>query len=288
MNLVEELRKVANPSNHGCFLCDTAYNLGADDNGGCNTCMNTMNQIADLIEKYYFQKPRFEDGEVVRFDDEFVDAIGEIDIVECISFDRYGYNLYGENGCAVYQWDASVKRPVREVYDANNVIINVGDIVWFDNSPNDTKFRVQEIADRVRIIAPNDFTGIGQFVDGDKLTHIHPVLDFDGVPIKVGDTVYGIKRPIEYVVSKVVPNDDNSYVYFENGEWEFSYFLTHRKPDTQEDIYADIIEQYRDGVCPQEPPFTRDKCRDLCTCNSCLAERIMETCDRQRELDSRQ
>lgn len=100
------------------------------------------NELADEIEKYYFPRPLFEDGEPVQFGD-YVD---ELNGVEKFIFMR------SCGGCCQMQ-DADgnmltvftggfVKRPKPKVLDADGVEINVGDTVWSLN--DSTKWEVTE------------------------------------------------------------------------------------------------------------------------------------------------
>ena len=59
MNLVEVLRNADH--NNVCLCLDIEEKLDIKFDGcGCDTCENTFNAIADLIERYYFKKPLFE------------------------------------------------------------------------------------------------------------------------------------------------------------------------------------------------------------------------------------
>lgn len=74
------------------------------------------------------------------------------------------------------------------------------------------------------------------------------VLDADGVPIKVGDTVYHEVDGSELtVVGFRDEKEDGEVMVDVEGKWfcvrQFS--LTHRKPDTQEAINADLEEAFR-------------------------------------------
>lgn len=129
-------------------------------------------------------------------------------------------------------------------------------------------------------------------IHGERVKRPEPeVLAADGLPIKVGETVYGTGR--EQDVYKVTSMDKSKA----QGRFAVECIgnggetcmvdpsqLTHTPPDTQERLDAEIISDYRDSICPQLEPYTREYCTNKCYCDSCLAERIMEQCDRQREL----
>ena len=65
------------------------------------------------------------------------------------------------------------------------------------------------------------------------------VLDADGVPIKVGDTVWFTEYGAQRTVSSIDTSDALAEVWFTNGLYAHPSFLTHRKPDTQQAIDED-------------------------------------------------
>lgn len=122
--------------------------------------------------------PRFEDGELVKFGDEFVNVHGAANTAHRIIIGKEGYVFNaGFNSKSCRKYGEPVKRPEPEVLDA------------------------------------------------------------DGVPIKVGDTVWPVRGGKEGTVWKIVSNSvmlEDSGVVFSSG------MLTHRKPDTQEAIDEDM------------------------------------------------
>ena len=119
------------------------------------------------------------------------------------------------------------------------------------------------------------------------------VLDADGVPIKVGDTVYGTGREQHvYEVIRLVANPNNRFNVTckdMNDQEEClcdSSMLTHCKPDTQEAIDADAAKrpcQYfgtqKCRECPQGHVDGSDVDYDEC----CIAQ-IRDLLKRQRKL----
>lgn len=96
-----------------------------------------------------------------------------------------------------------VKRPA--VLAADNEPLEVGQTVWMTDSP--TAFVVDDIMTR------EDGATVVHLKDGawnlpQYLTHKRPVLDADGVPIKVGDTVWSIDGDGPLTVESVRPDDD--------------------------------------------------------------------------------
>lgn len=88
---------------------------------------------------------------------------------------------------------------------------------------------------------------------GESETPIQPkVLDADGIEIKPGETLYytdetslsGEMRVIKSVNTKKDPNDSyhdgKPWVEFISGGWDFAHLLTHKKPETLQDVIEDI------------------------------------------------
>lgn len=127
-----------------------------------------------------------------------------------------------------------------------------------------------------------------------------PVLDADGVPIKVGDIVYlaDDDGSVEFMVEGLPKPDAYQAVQVFSGNLHTSYDpprLTHKRPDTQESIEMDAllpaIQYWRcegspcsecparvDGKTPAERYGTPDDC-DLAM--------VLDLLRRQRELDAR-
>ena len=168
--------------------------------------------------------PRFEDGELVKFGDEFINN-GRVEEVD-------GLHVYNDEiylNFAEYKYGEPVKRPEPEVLDA------------------------------------------------------------DGVPIKVGDTVWNISTGKKYEVLKL-PRKGSYQSVMVRGEDGADGFdpdrLTHRKPDTQEAINADAAKrscQYfgtqKCRECPQGHVDGSDVDYDEC----CIAQ-IRDLLERQRKL----
>lgn len=104
-------------------------------------------------------------------------------------------------------------------------------------------------------------------VDGPHLKRPEPeVLDADGVPIKVGDTVWNVESGKRYEVLKLPAK--NSYqsiaVRGEDGTDGFDpTCLTHRKPDTQESIDADAMFLVSESFFDQRRDEFKDRVFDL-------------------------
>ena len=71
------------------------------------------------------------------------------------------------------------------------------------------------------------------------------VLDADGVPINVGDTVYVVEKNITTPIGnkEVVESIERGIVFTDQGGWEGAS-LSHKEPDTLERIYADTRKTF--------------------------------------------
>lgn len=166
----------------------------------CINCIGRLaSELADTIEAEQAERqlpegiewPRFEDGELVKFGDEYVAYTGEARTVERVSF------ISGETFVNGISRDKPMKRPEPEVLDA------------------------------------------------------------DGVPIKVGDTVYTPQRK-----ALVVLRLDAPYVWSKEGLTRADY-VTHRKPDTQEAINHDAMLMISESFFDQRRDEFEDRVFDL-------------------------
>ena len=123
------------------------------------------------------------------------------------------------------------------------------------------------------------------------------VLDADGVPIHVGDTVYSQDGKSFTVQEIMVDYDDDERTVF-CGEyhkgfkvWRIATDLTHKQPDTLERIEEDAIKMYNDywgcgdidcHCCPVEVDGKRP-CDRYAT-DGCGAAQNLDLLRRQREL----
>lgn len=201
--------------------------------------------------------PRFEDGELVWFGDEYVNAKGNVSTLRTIVIkdcrDLLGGGYYwklGKGNCAVMVKNGErIKRPT--VLAADGKPLEVGQTVW--RVTDGMSAEVERI---------NGATG---FIDSDGtpfearyFTHQRPVLDAYGVPINEGDTVWHIETGREYVV--VEPSYGETAVvrlakYDDaDGEQYTPEQLTHTKPEP-----PDSWEKWREDFI--KPPCVY--CRDI-------------------------
>ena len=117
------------------------------------------------------------------------------------------------------------------------------------------------------------------------------VLDADGVPIKVGDTVYGVESGREVKVMNITADIQYSISTEDARGLKWRYepkSITHRKPDTQEAIDADAEKDPCDyfgmmgktcGSCDVFEKFNNGYISDVC-----YSEQTKDLLRRQRKL----
>lgn len=113
------------------------------------------------------------------------------------------------------------------------------------------------------------------------------VLDADGVPIKVGDTVWAIYDGRKHVIKAVCSDgslhpemvtDDGCMVEYEKGLWDFAKKVTHEQPDSWERLEEDA----RKTACAYAPaPCNED---GLTTCDGCPFLKS-ESCSNEMTID---
>lgn len=180
----------------------------------CKTCAaGLMDELADAIEAeraHAVSKalsgaepqlpagviwPRFEDGELVNFGDEFLNNRDNTATVTRIALSEKHFTINKGQGRICKTYGNRIKRPEPEVLDA------------------------------------------------------------DGVPIKVGDMVYhGHHVPLE--VTKVCA--DGVWLNLINGKAEVRvdpHTLTHRKPDTLESIFSEMVSAIESEGCVDLAPY---------------------------------
>lgn len=136
--LVERLRDLQNDDCAYVNQCGLARAVGVEHcitkhDYGCNACLNeTIQAIADTIEREYLPRPRFEDGEPVQFGDKFESAgtVGTVDYILKGNVEGCVIGRKEDSGCVTYPNGKRVKRPEPEVLDADGVPIHKGDTVY--------------------------------------------------------------------------------------------------------------------------------------------------------------
>lgn len=123
-------------------------------------------------------------------------------------------------------------------------------------------------------------------------------LGADGLPIKVGETVWNIFSGIEGIIKALNLNGESTaYVEWRDGRWSPGVLcdrLTHTPPDTQERIDADARKDTSDywkcwGIDCEERPSIVDgsKPYERYGASSCRKAMTIDLLRRQREMDER-
>lgn len=266
----------------GEFSCKDfmAYEFGIGSpckhpRSGLDCYADMFERIADRIDAERalpdgMEWPRFEDGELVRIGDE-VEYKGETMRVYLATLDADGWALWcsreGIDGRLSGSFGERVKRPAPKVLDADGAPIEVGDVVYYDGEPH--PLTVVGIT-RDGKDALIDANGEESCVEGGRPQDFShdapkPVLDTDGVPIKVGDVVYFVADDdgaltVECIdVSGEKPVVD--LVHSDGrGTWHLvdPEKLTHERPDSWERIEEDAKLAPRDYLekCGMNPEKT--------------------------------
>lgn len=263
--------------------------LGIDCNEEtCRDCMiKMMTAIADRIDAERaipdgVEWPRFEDGEIVNVGDE-VEYKGETMRVYLATFDADGWALWcsreGIDGRLSGSYGERVKRPAPKVLDADGVEIRKGDVLYSVETGDCVTVGSIELGN------PWFATTDGALKHCAKFTHQRPVLDADGAPIEVGDTVYfvdGDARPL--TVERIDANGGEPAVDLVYAGQILSWHsvnpdkLTHERPDSWEKLEEDA----RKTACNYAPaPRNED---GLITCDGCPFQKS-ESCSNEMTID---
>ena len=121
------------------------------------------------------------------------------------------------------------------------------------------------------------------------------VLDADGVPIKVGDTVWATYNGCKHIVMAVCSDgslhpesatEDGCMVEYEKGMWDFAKKVTHEQPDSWEKLENDAKKTscgYASAPRDENGLTTCEGCRFQKT-ESCSQERRLEVLKRAKKL----
>lgn len=219
--------------------------------------------LADEIERYYIPRPRFESGEPIDWNEgENIDWIetrfGEdIDLQWTINaVSKEGVPLAyaarsNEIRAIAKMKDGFVVRKQPKVYDADGVEINIGDKLW---NLDTGSYGIIDSIDSTSCDKEKVFVrGVNENGDQvfnkcpEKLTHKEPLLDADGVPIKVGDTVW--RKELK---CKVIGIKNSVCVQSMNGGtfWIEPTKLTHKEPDSLEKVIESMVAYSGEYVMP--------------------------------------
>lgn len=181
--------------------------------------------------------PRYEDGEPVLIGGEFMGKDGKTYTAKQIQFIGKCFSLYDfcdRNPQFNAFYGERVKRPAPKVLDVDGAEIRVGDEVWSVNTG--MRYTVEKVTgESIRIELRSEIgTKVSLFPI--QLTHQRPVFDADGVPIKVGDTVYEVGENYMPLIVSCLP-EPGAYravkVVYPSGAFTSldPERLTHTKPE---------------------------------------------------------
>lgn len=243
----------------------------------CKDCGKVMikkvGETLEIVEKIYdAEGASIEIGDIVYCDDDPEPfRVASFDDSEHIRLTL----VKDPNSILLYTMKSSHLSHKRPILDADGVPINVGDVVYsVPVNVNDVIYFTLEKGKAYTVVCIETNGGkylvdIAEVKDGwpvysvspENLTHEQPtpeVLDADGMPIKIGDTVWTIYDGCKYVVSAVSPHGSKKYrirtadpiVEYEEGKWDFAKKVTHKRPDSweklEEDIYHLVTKGYLD------------------------------------------
>ena len=278
--------------------------------------------LHEYVDRCFIPRPRFEDGEPVQMGDEIAIGGGSIDVNEAVMLlDGSGYRLLHSTDVSASAIEDRVKRPAPEVLGADGLPLNEDDTVY-GTGREQHRYTVQvpysineEVGKRFCVQCYDHDEGNITWCDPSMLTHERPVLGADGLPIKVGETVWltdegnahigsvnfkagprshglccvEVGEPLTVLgIKPKVRRNDHRFVAFDHhaSPWCDASWLTHTPPETQERIDADAAKvacnyfQHDGNYCEECPVYDRKGLR----CNEAM---ILDLLRRQRELDKR-
>lgn len=221
--------------------------------------------------------PKFEDGEPVMIGDEATNNKNQRFTVKRIEFWHgkwmlndsvtEGHYLNGKSG-------KRVKRPAPKAPGADGMEIKVGDRIYSIENGNSYTVRSINGSGTIELKGFNDKGWSPKY-----FTHMQPVIDADGVLIKVGDTVWHHSGFAHGVVTSIDAGSPMGTVRYVNGGVEFrdaAKDLTHTRPDSWERLEEDA----------EKNPF--DYCKDvghrLDTCENSEAYKARDIVRRAKKL----
>ncbi len=136
--LKEIIKEAGTEGDFACDLCESLYGFGCTkrDHGGRdeNCDEDLANELNKAIDCEFIERPRFEDGEPVQFEDEYVMRNGEHCRVTSLGVSPYGFAVNPLAKDSIFHLELGknerVKRPEPEVVGADGKPIKVGETVW--------------------------------------------------------------------------------------------------------------------------------------------------------------
>ena len=237
----------------GEVMTVSAYDLLSDDDRDALAWVREHGGLAEVekrlmpdgVEWLLEVWPRWSNGEYCKFGDWWMsDKYGDsepkqflrLSIYTPEQLDEWGQGDWESYG---YEWGFvrpsdpkyrpdKVEPPAPKVLDADGVEIRVGDTVW--RVGNGVEFTVIGLprSGEYQAVKLRLDDGAVTGLDPDQLTHQRPVLDADGVEIRVGDVLYSIETGDSVTVDSIEPG--NPWFATTDGALQHCAKFTHRAP----------------------------------------------------------
>lgn len=168
-----------------------------------NESENTGERIREIPED--IEWPRYEDGALVDVGDLLRQGM-----VVGVEMRTEGYHIECLYGSVERPYGERIERPP---FSADGVLLEAGDTVW--NATTGEKYRVVDARGGYAYLSTDGGVHVNLKLLAGAVTHVRPVLDADGVPIKKGDTVYftdGREQECNTVVNAKYDYEDEPYV----------------------------------------------------------------------------
>lgn len=255
------------------------------------------------LARCFIPRPRFEDGEPVQFGELVSSNLFGAVKVSAIEFTEDGTHVKdepdGDWSTSLEVTTSRLKRPAPEVLLGDGKPVSKGETVYviesgIERTARDFGTKLCEGMDgwdgSPWVMFDND-----SWMHARDLTHEHPVLGADGLPVKVGDAMWSLSGAGPLTVTSLHTDDptpdggDSPWADLDDDglySWIYAGSLTHTPPDTQERIDSDAAKvacnYFRnDGnYCEGCPVYDHKGLR----CNEAM---ILDLLRRQRELDAR-
>ncbi|OUN47335.1 hypothetical protein B5G20_05050 [Collinsella sp. An7] len=212
--------------------------LGIDPDTGWSDAMAELDRrlMPEGMEWLVESWPRFEDGEPVRFLDDF-ERYGDencVSVVIMYSDGSFALNL------RAYSKGERVNRPAHEMVDVNADAVRVGDKVY-DVDTGEGPYEVYEISDGVAYLRGNDTPC---YLRPERITHRAPVLAADGRPLREGETVWDTKGNGPYIID-AIEGDGVARIKGNDLDY-FGADFTHERPESWGQLEEDARSIARD------------------------------------------
>lgn len=163
--------------------------------------------LQDEIERYYIPRPRFENGEPVQFDDEYIDHNGHNQTVSSLTYTKGNADYVNVNGWHKQPLNEPLKRPATKVLDADGVEIKVGDTIYYQHTGNEYTVVKLDPKDEYHALLKSSIDGKEQWHCIARFTHHEP----DSLE-KLRDDMS--KYGINFEIASGRPYDKSKYTEF--------------------------------------------------------------------------